>query len=208
MLLTDIIPPRTDRAIFVGQTGSGKTTLARTLLSQRRFVAVFDAKGNIDWPGYKRATTLQRVHELGENPEQNPKIIYAPVHDELAEPEYWNAFFEWVYDRKSTTVYIDEVFSICRREQIPRFYHACLTRGRERHVEVFSSTQRPRSIPSVIKSESENWYVFQLLLEQDRKAVFQTIGILDEEIRNIPQYHFMYAKDSGERFGPLKLKLK
>lgn len=201
--LASLLPQRTDRAILVGQTGSGKTTLAKAILAQRKYVVIFDAKGLIDWTGYRRYTSLKMAVES-----EHERILYAPNHTELRDEEYWDGFFEWIYTRQNCTVYIDEVFSICKRENIPPFYHACLTRGRERKIEVFSSTQRPRSIPSVIKSESENWYVFRLQLPQDRKAVRDTIGIREEEIEKLPEHHFYFAKDTGVRRGPLKLSIR
>ena len=201
--LYQIAPQRTDRALFVGKTGSGKTTLARCLLAGRTYVAVLDPKGNIAWPGYDRHTTFRALIKS-----RAPKLIYSPKWNELNDPDYWEAFFTWIYKRKNTTVYVDEVFAVTQGQVIPPHYHACLTRGRELGISTWSATQRPKSIPQVLKSEAEHIYTFRLKLDVDRVAIEQTTA-LDEALQAaLPTKHvFYYSSEEGGNFGPLTLKL-
>lgn len=200
----NIVPSYTERAVIVGKTGSGKTTLARALLQSRPFVVIYDAKGLLRWPDYVRYVTLEeciasKLH----------RMIYAPRHEELADidPTYVNRFFQWVYLRANTTLYVDEVYSVCNRGEIPRYYHACLTRGREFNISTFSSTQRPKQIPAVVLSESEHYYVFQLILPQDRQRVREIIPVTDNELRNLGDHKFLYSKADGSTIGPLRIRL-
>jgi len=199
---TDIMPGPTDRAAFVGQTGSGKTTLAEYACSLRRHVVVFDAKGTINWPGYVVYKRLAKATAT-----KDERIIYRPDFDELADMESTERFFKWIYLRGNCLVYIDEVFSITNGEIMPRYYHACLTRGRERGIQVYSSTQRPKGIPQVILSESEHLYAFRLVMPQDRERVASLCGLEADKMKQLPKFQFWYAPQGGEVAGPLRLRI-
>ncbi len=197
-----IAPQRTDRAVFIGQTGSGKTTLARVVLANRPFVIVYDAKGLLNWNDYERHVTLITLVKSKE-----PRLIYAPVAEELRDWDFIEAFFHFVYRRRHTTLYIDEVYGVTKRDEIPPSYHACLTRGRELGISTFSATQRPMLIPQTVLSESEHYYVFKLLLPQDKKKVREVIGIQENAINGLSKYQFYYANNEGLIRGPLQLNL-
>ena len=199
---------RTDRGIAVGMTGSGKTKLAQFLLQAFENVLVFDAKGTLDWKDFRRYTSLRKLVSHA-NSNKQTRAIYAPNAEELRNEEFHEAFFKFVYTRKGTFCYVDEVYSVAYRDELPPHYHAILTRGRERGNGLLSSTQRPMQIPSVIMSESEFWYVFRLSMPGDRKKVQDTIGVPGDVIGSLPKHQFIYARaDTEERIGPLKLNIK
>lgn len=202
--ILDLLPKRTERAIFLGQTGSGKTTLARYLLSKRKYVVIYDGKGMIQWPGYKRVTTLKQLVRI--DPVKSPKILYQPEINQLSKLQV-DAFFKWIYIRRHTTCYVDEVYS-CIQNGVPDYYLACITRGRERGIEVWNSVQRPSWIPLNIMTESENYYVFRLILKEDRRRVMELTG-LEEGLTNALLKHEFYDVKLGESIeGPLKLNIK
>jgi len=203
MKLLELIPAKTDRAVLVGMTGSGKTTLAMHLLRYSPHVVAIDPKGLLNWQGYQRFTTLAEAVKCEE-----PKIIYAPKETELRDTSYHEAFFAWIYQRGNCTLYVDEVFGVAFGNRLPPHYHACLTRGRERGIATYSSTQRPVTLPNVILSESEKWFVFRLSMPGDRKKVEETVAISNEAIVNLKKMEFFHvtAEDQTPR-GPLKLDL-
>jgi hypothetical protein len=199
----DLYIPATGRGVLVGMTGSGKTTLAHLLLAPFDYVAVYDAKGLLRWKDYERFETLKEVVKSNA-----PRVIYAPTHSELRDDAMIDAFFQWVYFRQNTFLYVDEVYAVTERLEIPPFYHAILTRGRERGNGLLSATQRPMLIPTVIMSEAESWYIFRLAMETDRKKVEACIGLDSERIASLPKRAFFYSRaDEALLSPPLTLNL-
>lgn len=200
-------PAYNERGVSVGMTGSGKTFFARYALSGFQNVAIFDAKGRIEWDkdlGYFKAETLQEITSS-----KNPRTIYAPNIHELHSRDYVEAFFQWCYERTNTFVYVDEVYGICEPAYIPFYYKGILTRGRERSIGVLSSTQRPMGVPSFIMSEAEHWYVFRLSMFGDREKVQKCVGIDASYISKLRKQEFYYARpDESTIEGPLKLQVE
>jgi DNA helicase HerA-like ATPase len=185
----------------LGQTGSGKTTLAKYLCAVRPYVVVLDPKGLIFWPGYERHETLESLTKS-----DKPRLIYRPIYSELSDPEMMDVFFEWIYQRKNTALYVDEIYAVAKGDVYPPHLGACLTRGRERNVVVYVASQRPSRIPQITLSESEHVYCFRLKLPKDRDRVSELTG-LDPEALRLPGHQFYYAPQAGEPSGPLVLKL-
>ncbi len=192
------------RAVIIGKTGSGKTVLAkellRRMLAKRRHVVVYDGKGEIDWPEFKVYKHLAELVTAKES-----KLLYQPEYEEMVNPDVVNAFFHWIYTRKNTTVYIDEVYLITKRNELPRWYGACLMQGRQLGISVISATQRPKGIPQVILSESEHWFIFRLSLLQDRKKITESIPVNERQLETLADYRFYYAHISGKSKGPCYL---
>lgn len=207
--LSPFVPPVSDRAFLAGQTGSGKTVLAHFLCMYRRNVVVCDPKRRIDWKGYRLVTSLKEITSL--DPVKERRIIYRPSFDVL---KYWGRgddeverFFEFIYRRGNTTLYVDEAYLVTRGEDMPDYYHACLTQGRELGIETWTATQRPMNIPQVIMSEAEHAYIFRLKMPQDRRKVESMCAVQEERIAALKKREFLYAPQSGDTMGPLTLKL-
>jgi Cdc6-like AAA superfamily ATPase len=208
--LSSLLPKRSERAFINGQTGSGKTVLARFMLDSRKEVVVIDPKRRIQWSGYKVCQSLRSLVTESRN---NTRLIYKPSHValkgwKLGTDSEIEKVFEWVYLRGKTTLYVDEVYLVTSGEQLPQFYHACLTQGRELGIETWSATQRPMHVPQVTMSEAEQFYCFYQRMPQDRKKIEEMAGIDADSIGELPKHYFYYATQDGrETLGPFKLEI-
>ena len=204
--LRELYISATDRGVLVGTTGCGKSTAAKFLLAPYQNVAVFDPKGLIRWRGYKRFTEIE---DLVANAHKYSKFIYAPNHFELQDDGVsFDRFFQYVYTIRNTFCYVDEVYACCQRQEIPHYLHALITRGRERGSGVLCATQRPMSIPQVILSESESWFIFSLAMPGDRKKIEETVGVSSDEIAKLRKRQFIFVSLQNDyRTKPLTLRL-
>ncbi len=185
--------------VFVaGRTGSGKTFLAKKFLAQYPNVVVLDTKGMLDWNELlpEEKTIVTSLAKIGEA--KTDKIIYKPRWQEM-DFEVYNRFFKWVYQRKNTIVWVDEVMAVCPNPfKIPDFYKAILTRGRELNIAVWSLTQRPSGIPQIVISEATHLFIFDLNMEQDRNKLTEITGYDEFETRP-GKFHFWYADIREEK---------
>lgn len=199
--------PSNAHVFICGQTGSGKTKLAQVYLASYDNVIFLDPKRTFHIenliPDIEVYEYLEELMEFGEG-----KAVYRPAFEEQEEETY-NRFFEWIFKRHNTIVYIDELMSVCDNSQPPKFLKACLVMGREIGVGVWSSTQRPKTIPLVNISESQFFFVFHMNLETDRKRIMEVIPF--KELENSPNtrtepHNFWYYDYSLEK--PIRASLQ
>ena len=182
-------------------TGSGKTYLADKLLKWSEYVVVYDLKGQINWQGYQIVTSFEELKNC-----QYPKIIYKPPIDEIENSESIELFFKWIYLRENTTVYVDELMSVCIDGRIPKWLVIILTRGRELNVSFYGSTQRPKRIPVSLLSEAENVYIFRLQYPDDRILVEKTFAIPSDKLSELKKRYFFYSSVSKTYQQPFILR--
>lgn len=208
LTIAELAPRPTDRALIVGQTGSGKTTLAKELIRDAverrgRHVVAVDFKGTLKLPGFETFTSLKKL-----TASKGRTLLYRPTYAETQDTAMQSRFWEWVYRRKHTTIYVDETAAVTAGEEFHFYYGAVLMRGRELGLELWSATQRPKRIPQIVLSESEHVYAFRLRLPQDRERVEQLTSLPAERIADLPKRYFLYAPQDGEIAGPLTLDLR
>jgi hypothetical protein len=200
-------PTENSRAVFVGKTGCGKTTLAYRVVSRYEHAVVLDIKGEMtgkDWSGF---TIFSDFDAMRKADKRITKRIYQPDWRQL-DQEYYEKFFQWIYERKNTCVYVDEVLGICRHaREIPIYYKAILTRGRQRGIACLQATQTPMDVPHSILSQSELYYVFYCKMPQDREKIEKITGIPAVEQQSLNDFEFLFATDKEFSLQKRKLKL-
>lgn len=152
-----------------------------------------DTKGMITWPEAGDEVAIVRKLENITRTDKN-KIVYRPDADEMNE-QYYDAFFRWVYFRRNTIVWVDEVMSVGTPHKMPFYYKACLTRGRELKIGVWSLTQRPSGIPALVMSEATHFIVFDLNMPKDRQKIAEITGMpefLEKPSTEYGKYSFWY----------------
>lgn len=185
---------KNDRAILIGATGCGKTLLARFLVDDpaKPYSVVYDTKGLISsptlqepqdrWIGHKIYTDFDLLIQdqkrgIEKGVMADPRVIYRPPIEEERDKEAQDVFFNWIYDRWKTRLYVDEAYSILGGVNPSQYLQACLSRGRERGISTVISTQRPARIPIITMSESEHIFVFRLNAKRDRETAGELIDV-------------------------------
>lgn len=192
----DPIQPN-EHVCLAGITGCGKTSLAQRYLIAFQNVVIIDPKWRFKWPGgevngkpvpiYHDFATMRKKLGTGRAIFRPPKTFY--------KPEAIGELYGWALDREETVVVSDETYPLTPRGQITEEHQACLTRGRESGVGIWTCTQRPMLIPNFCISESMHVFMFRLRLEGDRKKMAGVMG--PEVIENPPGKHgFWYSHET------------
>lgn len=187
--------------MIIGMTGSGKTYFAEKILRWRKYVVVYDLKGELDWDGYRIITNFEELKMAEE-----PKLIFKPPLYFIRDKDAVEDFFHWVYERRNCTLYVDEIMTCCFKGQIAFWLLAIMTRGRELNVSFIGSTQRPKQIPVSLLSESERWVVFRLQVFDDAKRLEENFGLDAESIQALPKRYFYYGSIDTVYNKPFTLK--
>lgn len=191
-----------DRCFFVGVTGSGKTTLAKSLLWNKAAIYVCDPKHTFSvpevWPlGYIITSDVGEVtaHNTAET------VIYRPDLDAL--DKQCDPFFQTLFFKGNCIIYIDEVMSIAPTGKAGYWTRQNIQLGRERHIGVWSATQRPVSVPLICLSESQNFFCFELNHPDDRKRMADyTDPALLKPVRNEFGFYYFNQRQKKVRYYP------
>lgn len=197
---------KNDRGMLIGATGSGKTFLGRYLIEdqEKPFSVVYDAKISESigrWSNHEFITDFDTLIESDAR-----RIVYRPNYIEAVDPAAQDQFFEWVYQRQHTRLFVDEAYAVTGGSNPSFHFQACLSRGRERGISTLVATQRPHRIPLITLSEAEHYWIFRLTLLQDRRRVEEITGITAEEQLDLKNHEFFYFSVFEGRY-PRKLKL-
>lgn len=197
--------------LVAGATGSGKSFLAEEYLKGYDNVIKLDTKmecleryekNQSPWRGLIENEDFEVCFSLEDCQNSNfKKIIYA-VPSEEQEQETFDKFFRWVYERKHTIVWVDELMSFTTSYKYPEGLKKCMIMGRSKGVGIWACTQRPQGIPSIVIANCKYFFVFDLRRFEDRKAIVNNTGIPEMEDmpngENSSGHQFWYYK-AGER---------
>lgn len=169
-------------------TGSGKTTLARRLVSSRENAIVIDSKHELQWSGFQITNSIRAAIN-------GKHIIFRPESS-----AHVDILLQWIYKAGGWDVYIDEVYTLGRgsTNSYPQSYIALLTRGRSRHITVWTGTQRPVFLPKFAFTESRHFFIMELGSADDSKHIARMAGAPILADIAITGHDYIYYKREGK----------
>ncbi len=186
--MTTIQIKNSERVAFIGATGSGKTVLARYLLGGLNRVVVIDPKHTFHMPGYKTGWRLPLTS--GD--------FHLVIRPHGGEDERLALFLARLMGEGSVTIYVDEAATTADTFPETTMVLTDIARtGRERHVALWCTMQRPRRVPLTMLTETETFFVFSVRSKDDRDYIRGYTG--DEVITRLPRFIFWYYRTEEDR---------
>lgn len=207
----DTIPP--NKHVFVcGMTGTGKSYLTEHYLAGYEYVVKLDTKdetgerldaGEDVWDGIdsRELTVVYTLDDL--YAAETKKIIYVPPYDEQ-DDAHFNAFFDFCFARQNTIIWIDELMSIGTSHKYPRGLGRVYTQGRSKNVGIWACSQRPSGVPSIATANSTYFFVFDMMLQADRKRLVDATGM--DHLMQLPHGNNFWYYRLGDHY-PVKAVL-
>lgn len=182
---------KNSRSFIAGKTGTGKTFLAQHLLNSINRLIVIDTKSNLRERFNLQPETKKNWKKFSSGDPIRLQVKTPLVSADKFE-DYFDEIFKKAYDAGNCIVYLDEVYGVTNGSKtLPTWLTALYTRGRELGVGVIACSQRPRHIPLFCMSESENFFVFRLLLKEDTDRLASFIPEL-QPIPSEDKHGFFY----------------
>lgn len=163
--------PIGSRTLCVGTTGSGKSILAMAMLEhfpQACHMVLIDPKHELSYPGARYFSTPRELAD-----KRGGRVrIYRPNKEHLRNKASWESIFDWIYRRKNTVLWIDELFAVCLSAlNAPPSLVGIYTQGRSLNITIVACVQRPHGVPLVCITESGRYALFHVSRPEDRKTV-------------------------------------
>lgn len=184
------LPGPDARTAVMGSTGSGKTQLSVWLLTTRdvhnRPWFIFDFKGDalLDELG---ATPIS----LTAFPREPGLYILRPLPGDEA---LVSQFFYKCWLNENCGIYIDEGYMVPKND---KWFRACLTQGRSKHVEMIVCSQRPRFLDTFVFTESTFFAIMNINYLEDRKHVGAYLD--NRRPTLLPAYHSLWYDVAAQR---------
>lgn len=198
-----IRPISSDRGIVIGQTGSGKTYFMRQLLLPAKRLVVVDPKGTL---GHDQSSGgnwyLERWDRSAIKDLKKGRPIRTRIPPQVWDnPRYnpYSRYLKRVYDAGNVILYIDENNGLVPpRKPAPYYLNAIYTRGRELGIGAWTASQRPAFIPLEVLTEAQWFFLFRVMLDEDRRRMSGLMG--PDVMEEIPDtYGFWYYHVSWDR---------
>lgn len=210
-LTQKVLRPRLgSRTINIGTTGSGKSVLGKAMLEtlSDQHIVIIDPKGEFEFAGGKVFKTPMALASQSWRDQARVRI-YRPGPEHLQNLDSWEQVFSWVFRRKNTVLYIDELFAVCRGAQTaPPSLISIYTQGRSLNITVIACVQRPANVPVVCISESGRVALFEVAMRGDRERVAEcTTEALKQNVAEIEGFngHYFWWYERGPNARPYVL---
>lgn len=189
-----------DRWFFVGRTGTGKSFLIKYLASL--YVNAGGRVAIVDGPDHGWCDKEHPPAKKGDGTVLSPRLVkrfdpglrvqmYQPTVPGYAD-EGLLRFVSDVFAEGNTLLIFDEIYGILDASHQPVEITQVWTQGRKHNVPAWAASQRPSRVPEVIMSQADNWGIFQLLNDQDKKKIAEWTNSPEIEDTRLPKRKWFY----------------
>jgi len=190
--------------LILGKTGSGKTQFAKHLLREVAKVmpvVIIDpnelwlgrGKGGRpeDWAQKKELGTIDKPRLINEyNPKWHVQCLQPDVDGSEEDPRLAKACYD-ILKKGNVFVYFDESEGIATATHVPRHIRRLWKTGRAHNVGCWVSTQAPKGIPKIFKSQAEKFIVFKVG-DEDIEVAAALGHAAKEEIASIGRFEWYF----------------
>lgn len=201
---TKITIDPSERWIILGKTGSGKSELVKYFLrivARSMPVVIIDpnelwlgrGKGKrSDWETDRRKPgTIDKPHLVDKfNPKWWVQCLQPDVDGEEEDPRL-PALCYSILERGNTFVYFDESEGIATATHVPRYVRRLWKTGRAHNIGAWVSTQAPRGIPRIFKSQAEK-FVSLKVGDEDIKFTASLVHSTEDELATLGQFEWLF----------------
>ena len=123
----------------------------------------------------------------------NFKICYQPANP----AKDFSIICELVFSCGDMTFYVEEIdtFLSINPQGLDDNFLNIVQRGRHKNIELIGITQRPYSIPALLRSQAKVFYIFNQTETRDIDYLKMIIGNRANEIRDLPTFHYIMDDD-------------
>jgi len=159
----------TDVVLAIGMRRSGKSTqMAEQLRTRPRFVAI-DPMLDFDMPGVPITPRFR--------PDLDRQIVRPVAKDTDDKRRQCLQAVEAAHAAGNFIIYIDELMALCTSRTMPPALYQAVFYGGHAGVGVWASTQRGINIPTDLPAQCSLFLLFEIRLENERKAIAANLGI-------------------------------
>ncbi len=189
-------PPRRDRpahvVYIVGATDTGKTTWLLGQLKGSRRLVVWDVKGEFARKGLARPVwTLTALHEILKSSRAG-WFAYQPRNmDDFA--LFCRLAFAW----SRCDLVVEELSDVTSPGRAPLWWGIVIRRGRDQHLRVWATAQRPAEADKTIYGNRTLLHVHQLVRLKDRREIAAEMGIEQARVDGLRAFEWIAADRAG-----------
>lgn len=174
--------------LIMGIRGTGKSTKVKEILSERKRVFIYDTLGE-----YTSGVIIQDLATLSDVwlkvYDKNFKIIYQPINP----VEDFSLICDLVFECGDMTFCIEEIDTFVPNNPQGLDFNFCniVQRGRHKNIELIGITQRPYTIPPLLRSQCKRLISFRQFEQRDIDWIAAMIGGKAEEISDLKPFEYL-----------------
>lgn len=199
-----------ERWIFFAKTGGGKTELVKyflRLISVKMPIVIVDPNelwlgkgkgGNRkEWAQGREPGTVDKPHRIDKfHPDYHVQLLQPDV-DGTEEDDRLPRLCYDVLKKGDRFIYFDESEGIATATHVPQYIRRLWKTGRAHNIGAWVSTQAPKGIPRIFKSQAEHFVTLKVG-EEDIDFVSELVHATDEEVRQLGRYEWLYYNTDME----------